>query len=99
MTFAAGRCRVRSHRPGRADVKRSGAVYDLVVIGCGAAGLSAAIAYLEGAGGSRVAVLERAPEAERGGASRWTTARMRVDAEGRLDPTFAEVVVASHPDA
>ena len=73
--------------------------YELVVIGCGAAGLSAALAYLEAAGDARVAVLERAPRAERGGASRWTTSRMRVDAEGRLDPTFAEVVIPSHPEA
>jgi tricarballylate dehydrogenase len=77
--------------------------YDLVVIGCGAAGLSAVLGYADAAaeqgGTARIAVLERASREERGGATRWTTARMRVDEDGTLDPTFTEVVTASHPDA
>jgi len=81
----------------------SESTYDLVVIGCGAAGLSAALGYADAATEqgqtARIAVLERASLADRGGATRWTGARMRVDDDGALDPTFTEVVMASHPDA
>lgn len=66
--------------------------YDLVVIGCGAAGLSAAIGYVHGvrALGRRpsVAVLEAAPKDSRGGATRWTTARFRANEDFTLDPFF-----------
>lgn len=66
--------------------------YDIVVIGCGVAGLAAAAS----AGGDnmgeplRIAVLERAPESERGGNSRWTGAYLRLEdvytpAEGFID--------------
>ncbi len=82
---------------------RSESTYDLVVIGCGAAGLSAALGYAAAATeqgrSARIAVLERAARGDRGGATRWTGARMRVDDDGTLDPTFTEVVLASHPDA
>jgi len=44
--------------------------FDVVVAGCGVAGLSAAVAAAEA--GARVAILERAPEEERGGQSRYT---------------------------
>ena len=67
--------------------------YDLVVVGCGAAALSAAVTYSEDAAdrgeSPRIAVLERATRDDRGGASRWTGAMFRVDAEGRLDPAFS----------
>ena len=63
--------------------------YDLVVVGCGGAGLSAAVAYIEAAGpDARVAVLERAAEADRGGSTRWTTAGLRVDQDFVLDPRW-----------
>lgn len=46
--------------------------FDVVVVGCGVAGLSAAVAAAEA--GARVAVLERSTYDERGGGSRYTTA-------------------------
>ena len=52
---------------------------DVVVIGCGVAGLSAAVSAAEG--GAQVIVLERAPESERGGNSRYTSAWMRMKSE------------------
>ncbi|MBS1890492.1 MAG: FAD-binding protein [Actinobacteria bacterium] len=72
------------------------AQYDLVVVGCGAAGLATAVSFLEtssAAGESgRVAVIECAPESERGGASRWTMATLRLTADERLDPTWVGTV-------
>ena len=66
--------------------------YDLIVVGCGAAGLSAALGYIEKArqlgNQARVAVLESAPLEERGGATRWTTARFRAKQNYSLDPLF-----------
>jgi tricarballylate dehydrogenase len=55
---------------------QDGQRYDLVVAGCGIAGLSAAVSAAEG--GLKVAVLERATEAERGGQSRYTEAYLRM---------------------
>ena len=70
----------------------SGSAYDLVVIGCGAAGLSAAVSYAavakEQGRRSRVAVLERASREGRGGATRWTSAWFRITADRQLDPAF-----------
>jgi len=64
--------------------------YDLVIVGCGAAGLSTAVSFAEAeqAAGRkpRIAVLEAAPQEERGGATRWTTAGMRGTLEDGLDP-------------
>ena len=63
--------------------------YDLVVIGCGAGGLAAAVSYAEAAGAdARIAVLERAPHEGRGGATRWTSSWFRITAERQLDPAF-----------
>lgn len=70
--------------------------HDLVVIGFGAAGLSAAVSYaeaVEAAGrSSRIAVVERAPETERGGATRWTTALMRIAEDDRFDTNWRHLV-------
>jgi tricarballylate dehydrogenase len=64
-------------------------VHDLVVIGCGAAGLAAAVTYAERGGRERrIAVLERAARDGRGGATRWTSSWFRVTADRRLDPAF-----------
>jgi succinate dehydrogenase/fumarate reductase flavoprotein subunit len=66
--------------------------YDLVVIGCGAAGLSAAISYASAASKqgrtASVAVLERADRENRGGATRWTSSWFRITEDRRLDPNF-----------
>ncbi len=90
----------RGSRPDRLGLPRTGgsrtmsdATYDVVVIGMGAAGLSAAVSYLEigrrsREGVPRVAVLERAPEDGRGGATRWTGSWFRIMEDHRLDPEF-----------
>ena len=62
--------------------------YEVVVVGCGVAGLSAAVAALEC--GARVAVLERAPVEERGGNTRYTTAAIRMASETEVSPDFED---------
>lgn len=63
--------------------------YDLIVIGCGAAGLCAAVSFAARRGGrARVAVLERASREGRGGATRWTSSWFRITADRELDPAF-----------
>jgi tricarballylate dehydrogenase len=68
--------------------------YDFIVVGHGAAGLAAAVTYAERAVTAkvpaRVAILDRGPREQRGGATRWTGAFMRVDPDGRLDPNWAD---------
>ncbi|GHF18722.1 tricarballylate dehydrogenase [Amycolatopsis deserti] len=67
--------------------------YDLVVVGCGAAGLAAAVSYAEATQGrTRIAVLERSAEQDRGGATRWTGAFLRITEERRLDPDWPDRV-------
>jgi tricarballylate dehydrogenase len=70
--------------------------YDLVVVGCGAAGLATAVSFLEesernGRDG-RIAVVEVAAREERGGATRWTNANLRLTSDERLDPTWVSTV-------
>lgn len=60
--------------------------FDVVVAGCGVAGLSAAVAAAEA--GSRVAVVERAPREERGGQSRYTEAYLRMKSESEVTDDF-----------
>lgn len=66
--------------------------YELIIVGGGAAGLAAAVSYVEAteaAGGTvNVAVVETAPRDQRGGATRWTTARFRAQEDLTLDPFF-----------
>ncbi len=59
---------------------------DVVVAGCGVAGLSAAVAAAEG--GARVGVLERAPREERGGQSRYTEAYLRMKSHTEVTDDF-----------
>lgn len=59
---------------------------DVVVVGCGVAGLSAALSALEA--GASVNLIERAPREDRGGNTRWTEAILRVTPEGDPAPDF-----------
>jgi tricarballylate dehydrogenase len=60
--------------------------FDVVVAGCGIAGLSAAVSAAEQ--GARVAVLERAPIEERGGNTRYTEAYLRMKNEQEVADDF-----------
>ena len=68
------------------------ALADIVVVGCGGDGLSCALSYAEAARAqgrtAKVLILEVAPEAERGGATAWTTAGFRIDANEQFDPLW-----------
>jgi tricarballylate dehydrogenase len=67
--------------------------YDLVVIGCGAGGLAAAVAYSDRVGrDARIVVLETATREGRGGATRWTSSWFRITADRQLDPAFTETM-------
>ena len=67
-------------------------IYDIVVIGCGAAGLSAAISYLNACNENdktpNALLLERADREGRGGATRWTSSWFRITKDWELDPNF-----------
>jgi len=67
--------------------------YDVVVVGCGCAGLSAAVSAAEK--GARVAVLERSIKAERGGNTKYTEAYFRVTSETEVSPDFESLLEAS----
>ena len=60
--------------------------FDVVVAGCGIAGLSAAVSAAEK--GARVAILERAPIEERGGNTRYTDAYLRMKSEHEVTDDF-----------
>ena len=53
--------------------------FDVIVVGCGIAGLSAAITAQQN--GARIAILERAPKDERGGNTRYTESFWRMKSE------------------
>lgn len=66
--------------------------YDIVVVGHGAAGLTAALSAAEWAHAVgrqlRIAVLERAPKGEHGGNTRFTPCYMRMEEPNRVSPDF-----------
>jgi len=68
--------------------------WDVVVVGHGAAGLSAAAAFLESTktGSMRVAVLDRESADRRGGSTAWTTAGFRLDEDAQLATDWGEIV-------
>lgn len=61
---------------------------EVIVVGCGIAGLSAAVAAQQD--GADVIVLERSPEEERGGNSRYTGAWCRMASEDEISDDFVE---------
>jgi tricarballylate dehydrogenase len=90
------------------------AAFDLIVAGCGVAGLASAVAAAEA--GARVAVLERSTREERGGQSRYTEAYLRMksltevtddfethlaeNGSGSVDPELvSEAAAVSHRSA
>ena len=73
--------------------------YDVVVVGAGIAGLSAALSAAEN--GARVAVLDRASEAETGGNTRYTEAFMRMASVDDPADGFEDCLLGDfmgHPD-
>lgn len=67
--------------------------FDLVVAGCGIAGLSAAVSASEA--GAKVVVVERATREERGGNTRWTEAFMRMKNDSEVADDFEEHFMAN----
>ena len=63
--------------------------FDIIVIGCGIAGLSAAISAQQN--GSKVAILERAPREERGGNTRYTESFWRMKNEDEVSDDFEDL--------
>lgn len=73
--------------------------YDVVVVGHGIAGMSAAVSAMEQ--GARVGVIERAPAEESGGCTRNTEAYMRMKNEDEVADDFMEEMVevaSANPD-
>jgi tricarballylate dehydrogenase len=66
---------------------------DLVIVGCGIAGLSAAVSALQS--GVSVTLLERAPEEEFGGNTRWTEAYLRMKSDTEISDDFEEHFAAN----
>jgi tricarballylate dehydrogenase len=62
---------------------------DVVVVGCGIAGLAAAVSALQD--GARVTILERAPKEERGGQTRYTEAYFRMKSEHEVTDDFEDM--------
>ena len=67
--------------------------FDVVVVGCGIAGLAAAMAARQQ--GASVAILERAPVEERGGNTRHTGAWMRMKNDAEVSDDFEEHFAAN----
>lgn len=70
------------------NTPKSETIHDVVIVGCGIAGMSAAVTALEA--GLKVVLLERAPEHEFGGNTRWTEAYMRMKNDEEVSDDFEE---------
>lgn len=72
--------------------------FDIAIIGCGAAGTTAALAAAEKAKEQnqdlKIAILERASFENRGGNTRWTAAYMRMETIDQPAPNFVEDMMA-----
>ena len=64
----------------------AGSTSDVIVAGCGMGGMAAAVAALQG--GATVTILERAPQEERGGQTRYTEAYFRMKSEHEVTDDF-----------
>ncbi len=64
----------------------AGSTADVIVAGCGIGGMAAAVAALQA--GASVTVLERAPQEERGGQTRYTEAYFRMKSEHEVTDDF-----------
>ena len=62
--------------------------YDVIVVGCGIAGMSAAVSAQQA--GARVALLERAPREERGGNTRYTASFWRMRSHDEVSEDFLD---------
>ena len=71
--------------------------YDLIIVGCGAAGTASALAAAEQAKlqneNISIAILERAPFEQRGGNTRWTAAYMRMESIDKPADNFVEDIL------
>jgi tricarballylate dehydrogenase len=71
----------------------------LVVVGQGAAGLAAALAAAEagrsGPQSIRITLIDKAPEADAGGNTRWSPSNMRMAASDRVEPSFVQDMLAA----
>lgn len=72
---------------------KNNTTYDVVVIGSGIAGLSAAVAAADKE--ARVLILERAREQDFGGNTRWTEAYFRMKSESETSDDFEERLVSN----
>lgn len=67
--------------------------YDVIVVGAGVAGLSAAAAAIQA--GAKVVLLERSKPEERGGQTRWTEALLRMKSEDEVSDDFYDHFAAN----
>ena len=76
-----------------------GASRNLIVVGQGAAGLAAALAAAEAARAHgrpiNVTLVDKAPEDEAGGNTRWSPSNMRMASPDRVEPSFVHDMLAA----